>query len=91
MNTARSGLFTILRISNVAFDIHPNVKIFIKGVYNQNPLQLRYIQIWDTSVVVNLLQSWFPASKLSLVKLTKKLVVLILLVTQVRDPRYFRL
>ena len=81
INTARSALSTVLRHYGMAFGIHPDVKIFMKGVYNLNPPRARYVKIWDTSVVVTLLKKWSPAATLSLAKLAKKLAVLVLLVT----------
>ena len=42
---------------------------------------MRYTHVWDVETVLNLLQKWSPARKLSLEILTKKLVCLILFVT----------
>ena len=81
INSARSALSTILRHSGLAFGIHPDVKVFMKGVYNLNPPVARYVKIWDTSVFVNMLKNWSPAATLPLAKLTRKLAVLVLLVT----------
>jgi integrase len=88
VNTARSALSTVLVIAGVPFGQHSDVKVFMKGVYNLKPPMPRYTSTWDVDVVLRLLKSWAPASKLPMDKLTKKLVVLILLVTGQR-PQIF--
>ena len=80
--TARSALSAVIVWpGGQKFGDHPQVKEFIKGVFNQTPPQPRYTLTWDPEVVVSMLRTWFPARKLSMMKLTKKLVMLILLVT----------
>ena len=80
--TARSALSAVIVWPNGGkFGDHPQVKQYIKGVFNQCPPKPRYTLTWDPAVVVSLLKSWYPATKLSLMKLTKKLVMLILLIT----------
>ena len=81
VNVARSALSTILRYSGVAFGSHPDVTLFMKGVYNLNPPMPRYVRVWDPSILVNFVKTWSPAHKIPLDKLVRKLVILILLVT----------
>lgn len=82
INTARSALSAILILKGGGvFGQHPDVKTFMRGVYNTCPPMPRYTQVWDVSVVLELLRRWSPARRLPLEKLTKKLVVLMLLVS----------
>ena len=82
VNTARSALsLVIVDNSGVPFGSHPDVTTFMKGVYNLHPPRPKYVDIWDSDVVLNLLKTWTPAKKLTLERLTMKTVMLILLVT----------
>jgi integrase len=89
VNTARSALSSVLRYGGTTFGQQPDVQLFMKGVYNQRPPVPRYTRIWDVDVVLVLLKAWSPADKLTLDKLTMKVVVLLLLVTGQR-PQIFR-
>ena len=90
LNTARSALSAILPLyEGYSFGAHPHVKLYMKGVYNELPPMPRYVNIWDPEVVLKLLKSWAPASKLSLQKLTSKVAMLLLLVTGQR-PQILR-
>ena len=81
VNIARSALSSILLFDGVNFGELREVKLFMKGVFNIKPPQPRYVDIWDPSIVLELLRKWFPARKLCLKLLTMKLVMLILLTT----------
>jgi integrase len=82
LNTARSALSAILLIPGVqSFGNHPDVVLFMKGAFNLKPTRPRYTSTWDSSVVLQFLERWAPASDISLEKLTMKLMVLILLIT----------
>ena len=47
----------------------------------KNPAKPKYPHFWDVAIVFNLFQMWGVNRKLSLERLTKKLVVLLLLIT----------
>ena len=82
MCTARSALSAVIIMEDGSkFGDHHLVKLFMKGIFNTDPPKPRYIDTWDPEVVLKLLMTWSPAHKLSLGKLTKKVVMLILLVT----------
>ena len=80
--TARSALSAVIILpDNQKFGDHPHVKQYIKGVFNKDPPKPRYVSTWDPQCVIDLLKSWYPAKSLSLLQLSKKVVMLILLVT----------
>ena len=82
INTARSALSAvIIRDSGIQFGEHPDVKLFMKGVFNQRPTRPRYTEIWDSNDVLEFLKTWWPAKRMSMKRLTLKLAMLILLVT----------
>ena len=82
VNTARSALSAILQLpSGQSFGELFLVRKFMRGVYNMKPPTPRYCETWDPQIVLNFLKSWSPAKKISLKKLTWKLVMLILLST----------
>ena len=82
LNTARSALSAVLILpQNVPFGSQNEVKLFMKGAFNQKTPTPRYVSTWDPSQVLKFLESWTPASDLSLEKLTIKTILLILLVT----------
>jgi hypothetical protein len=82
INTARSALSALIIMpSGSTFGSHPDVTLFMRGVFNIKPIQPKYVSTWDPTQVLNFLESWNPASAISLEKLTLKVVVLILLVT----------
>jgi hypothetical protein len=80
--TARSALSSILVMpNNIKFGEIDEVKQFMKAVYNLRPPIPRYQETWDADIVLQFLKNWFPANRLSMLKLSMKLSVLILLVT----------
>ncbi len=82
LGTARSALSAIIVLPNgQKFGDHPNVKLFMKGIFNLKPPQPRYVKIWDCDQVLKLLETWAPAQKLTLKRLSMKLAMLILLVS----------
>jgi hypothetical protein len=56
----------------------------MKGVYNLRPPQVRYVEIWDPTVVLCYLKNLGPAKFLSFKDLTLKLVTLMALVSAQR-------
>ena len=82
VNTARSALSTILVVNDTfSFDMHPLVKKFLKGVFEQKPSLPRYEVIWDVNQVLNRLRSYPPIECISLKELTLKVVMLLALST----------
>ena len=82
LNTARSALSSILRISDCdSFGSHPLVVRFMKGVFEKRKPQPKYDDIWDASKVLDYLSTLHPVKELSLKDLTLKILMLLLLVT----------
>jgi len=81
LNSARSAISLITR-RDVAND--PFVKRFFKGVFRLRPNKPKYIRTWDVSIVLAELEKWWPLTTLSLITLSKRLVVLIALTTAQR-------
>ena len=82
LNTARSALSSILRISDCQnFGSHPLVVRFMKGVFETRKPKPKYDDIWDASKVLNYLSTLHPVKELSLKDLTLKVLMLLLLVT----------
>lgn len=76
INTSRSA---ISLVSANKIGEHPLIRRFCKGVSVLKPQHPKYDYIWDPAPVVAKLGSWFPHQNLSLVTLTKKLVLLLAL------------
>ena len=82
LNTARSALSSILRISDRHnFGSHPLVVRFMKGVFETRKQKPKYDDIWDASKVLNYLSTLHPVKELPLKDLTLKVLMLLLLVT----------
>jgi hypothetical protein len=81
MNSARSALSSVILLDKGSFGSHPDVKLFLKGIFNLRPTQTCYITTWDPTTVLEFLETWTPASELSLEKLTMKTIMLIMLST----------
>ena len=82
LNTARSALSSIIILpGNQTFGDHPLVTRFTKGVFNQCPPTPRYTSVWDPYDVLSVLKSkpWTPAHKLTLLQLSMKTALLMLL------------
>ena len=82
INTARSALSTVLNTtSHTSFGTHPLVVRFLKGVFELKPSLPRYASIWDVGLVLDYLKTLAPLTELSLKTLTKKLTILLCLLT----------
>ena len=82
VNTMRSALSSVIfHPDSIPFGQRPEVKLYMKGIYNSNPPTPRYAQIWDPHTVLDFLRTWSPATKLTLRQLTLKVVFLVLLVS----------
>lgn len=88
INSACSALSTILQTSsncNYTLGEHPDVKRFMKGVYQNRPPMPRYNKTWDDNVVLQYLRGMGKATELPIKELTLKLVILIALTTACRE------
>ena len=88
INSARSALSTILQTSsncNYTFGEHPEIKRFMKGVYQNTPPMPRYNKTWDDNVVLQYLRGMGKATELSIKELTLKLVILIAITSTCRE------
>lgn len=81
LNMARSALSTFIYINDLSVGQHSLVKRFLKSAFNKRPSLPRYNVTWDVTLVLNYLKTLSPNKRLSLSFLTKKLVVLLLLLS----------
>lgn len=87
MSTARSAVSSVINLPDSSkFGDNRYVKMFMKGINSARPSVPRYVHTWDPEIVLDLLRSddFNPAKDLPLLKLSKKLVMLILLSTYQR-------
>ena len=80
INTARCALSAILDISgsnSVSFGEHPDVKRFMKGIFQIRPPLPRYNKTWDVSLVLQYFESMEDTEELTLKDLTLKFVMLV--------------
>ena len=77
-----SALSTVLyATSDTSFGTHPLVVRFLKGVFELKPSLPRYLSIWDVGTILDYLKTLAPITELNLKTLTKKLTVLLCLLT----------
>lgn len=81
MNTIRSAISSIAFINELPAGQHPLVKRFMKAVFQVKPALQRHHCTWDPEVVLNHIRSLGPNDNLSTIQLSRKLVVLMLLVS----------
>ena len=81
INTARSALSAILTIDQVPVGQHPLVKRFMKAVFNNRPALPKHTVTWDIDIVLQYLRGLSPLKRLSRPVLSKKLLVLLLLLS----------
>lgn len=88
LNTARSALssFIILSDNNSSYTVgnHPTVKRLLRGMFNYRPSLPRYTEIWDVSIVLRYLKTLTPGEQLDLKTLTRKLAMLLALLSAQR-------
>lgn len=91
INIARCALSAVLDTgSGVSIGSNSMVSLVVKGCGNINPPQPKYDSTWDVSLVFKLFHRWGRNSKLSLLKLSHKLTVLLLLCTAQRGQTIWR-
>ncbi|KAL0870236.1 hypothetical protein ABMA27_005269 [Loxostege sticticalis] len=78
LNTLRSALSLLL---GKEFASDPNLSRLLKGVFKSRPSFPKYQSTWDTNLVLDFISNWYPNEGLSLLKLTQKLVALLMLST----------
>lgn len=92
INTARSALSAVITPGDkTTFGEHPLVTRFLKGIFELKPSLPRYSVIWDVGTVLKYLQTLRPLADLPLKQLTKKLVMLLALVTAQRTQTLAKL
>ena len=80
INLHRSALsFHLSKLDGYPVGSHPSVVKLLKGIFNENPPQPKYRELWDVSLVINHLSSLPPNSELKLPVLSRKLVMLLAL------------
>ena len=66
INTASSALSRIITINKVPFGKHPDVKRFMKGIFELRPTFPKYYIIWDVGKVFNYFRNLPVMSDLTL-------------------------
>lgn len=87
INSARCALSAILDRPDSAhqtFGEHPDVKRFMKGIFQSRPPLPRYSKTWDVNLVLQYIGAMGNSQELSLKDLTLKLVMLVALTTAQR-------
>lgn len=81
INTIRSALSSVAVLDNKPVGRHWLVCRFLKSVFNKRPALPRYQVTWDTDIVLNYLKSLPVSSKISIPLLTRKLTMLLILLS----------
>ena len=79
INTLRSAVSAIAKIDNVPAGKHPMVSRFMKAVFHYKPALPRYNSTWDPEVVLNYIKRMGKNNEMSIINLSRKLSVLMLL------------
>lgn len=89
INTARCALSSYFSLDN-SVNISSNVlvKRFMKGVYTLRPALPRYNVTWDVNVVLKYLKGLSPLESLSLLQISQKLLMLLLLLSGQRGQTF---
>ena len=86
LNTARSALSLILEPHHgITFGKHPLVQRFIKGVFRLRPSLPKYTFTYDAIIVLKYLREMDPPDKISLRDMSRKLAMLLCLLSGQRD------
>ncbi len=81
LNSARSALSAIIQIDGQPIGKNYYVCKFLSAAFNERPALPRNNVVWDPDLVLKLLKSWSPVAKISMERLTQKLLVLMLLIS----------
>ena len=81
INTASSALSSIITINKVPCGKHPDVKRFMKGIFELRPTFPKYHMMWDVRKVFNYFRNLPVMSNLTLKELSLKLAMMLCLVS----------
>lgn len=83
INTAKSAvnMFVSTCTGKAFFSSDGLVSKFMRGVFTQRPALPKYAATWDTAIVLKYLRSLFPLDSLSLLLLSQKLAMLLVLLS----------
>ena len=82
LNTARSAISMVVTlVADMPVGKHPLVTRFMRGVFQLRPALPRYTNTWDVGIVIKYLCSMEPAAELTMEHLTKKLTMLLALLS----------
>ena len=81
MNTIRSAISSVASINDKPAGQHPLVKRFMKAVFQLRPALPRHHCTWDPELVLHHIRSLGSNENLSMIGLSRKLVMLMLLVS----------
>ena len=79
INCARSALSALS--GDKALGNDPKVKRLMRGIFIANPALPKYTVTWDPDIMLDFLKTLHPCQSLSLLQLSRKVAVLILLLT----------
>ena len=92
LNTARSAISTVVTLAaDVSVGKHPLVTRFMKGVFQLRPALPRYTETWNVGVVIKYLSNMAPTPELTMEHLTKKLTMLLALLSGQRTQTLAKL
>ena len=78
LNYTKAAIGNILDYSIACIEI---ISMFFHAINRVCPPRPKYNRTWDVNTVLKHIADWYPLETLSLEKLTKKLVILLALVT----------
>ena len=81
MNTIRSAISSVASIDGTPVGQHVLIRRFMKAVFREKPALPRYHTTWDPDIVLNHLKSLGENEELKLLQITKKLTILLLLLS----------
>ena len=91
INTIRSAVSAVATIDGMPAGQHPLVRRFLKAVYQQRPALPRYSTTWDPDVVLRFIKSMGPNKRLTVLELSAKLTMLMLLLSGQRGQTLYLL
>lgn len=81
MNTIRSAISSVASINGQPAGQHPLVRRFLKSVFHQRPSLPRYTTTWDPNLVLEHIKTLGPNKRLTVLQLSRKLAILMLLLS----------
>ena len=89
MNVIHSAVSAAAYIDDKPAGQHPLVCRFLKAVFNEKPALPRYRTVWDPDIVLGYLRELGHNSGLSLIQLSRKLTMLMLLTSGQRGQTLY--